>query len=124
MDITSNQGVKLILDGVGKSTVDISIKCLARRGIFVSFGNASGPVPPFSLLSLTPKSAFCTRPKLGDYVTTPEELYKRCNDVFGWLKQGKLQVTVDKVFGIDHVAEGHEYLESGQSRGKVLYKID
>ena len=124
MDITSNEGVKLILDGVGKSTVDISIKCLACRGIFVSFGNASGPVPPFSLLSLTPKSAFCTRPKLTDYVATPEELSKRCSDVFGWLKEGKLQVTVDKIFPIDQVAEGHEYLESGKSKGKVLYKID
>lgn len=124
MDVTSNEGVKLILDGVGKSTVDISIACLARRGIFVSFGNASGPVPPFSLLSLTPKSAFVTRPKLNDYVATPEELNKRCQDVFGWIKQGKLHVSVDKVFPIDQVAEGHEYLESGKSQGKVLYKID
>jgi len=124
MQISNNQGVKLILDGVGKSTVDISIKCLAQRGIFVSFGNASGPVPPFSLLSLTPKSAFCTRPKLGDYIATPEELKKRCDDVFGWLKEGKLQVSIDKVFALDDAAEGHEYLESGESKGKVLFKID
>lgn len=124
MQITNNQGVKLILDGVGKSTVDISIKCLARRGIFVSFGNASGAVPPFSLLTLTPKSAYVTRPKLGDYVATPQELQKRCNDVFGWIKDSKLNVSVDRVFPIDQVASGHEYLESGNSKGKVLFKID
>lgn len=121
--ITQNQGVKLILDGVGKSTIDVSIACLSRRGMFVSFGNASGAVPPFSLLRLTPKSAFCTRPKLGDYVATREELQKRCDDVFGWVRDGKLNVTVDKVFPLEEAAEGHLYLESGQSKGKILYKI-
>jgi NADPH2:quinone reductase len=123
MEITSGHGVKCILDGVGRSTVDISIKCLARRGIFISFGNASGAVPPFELLRLTPKSAFCTRPKLGDYVATKEELLKRCQDVFGWVRDGKIKVSVDKIFDIDQAAEGHRYIESGQSKGKILYKI-
>jgi NADPH2:quinone reductase len=61
MEMTGGQGVKLILDGVGNATSDISISCLARRGIWISFGNASGSVPPLSILKLTPKSAFCTR---------------------------------------------------------------
>lgn len=123
MEITSGHGVKCILDGVGRSTLDISIKCLARRGIFISFGNASGAVPPFELLRLTPKSAFCTRPKLGDYVATKEELLKRCQDIFGWVRDGKIKVSVDKIFDIDQAAEGHRYIESGQSKGKILYKI-
>ena len=123
MQVTGNEGVKLILDGVGKSTADISISCLARRGIFVSFGNASGAVPPFSLLKLVPKSAFVTRPKLGDYVSTPQELEKRCKDVFSWLQQGKLQVSVDRIFSLEQAAEGHLYLESGKSKGKILYRI-
>ena len=122
-EITNGQGVKLVIDGVGKSTVDISIACLARRGMFISFGNASGAVPPFSLLKLTPKSAFCTRPKLADYVATKEELQKRCTDVFGWLKEGKIQIRVDQIFSLDQAAEGHLYLESGQSKGKILYRI-
>eukprot|EP00542_Grammatophora_oceanica_P014782 CAMPEP_0194028928 /NCGR_PEP_ID=MMETSP0009_2-20130614/2799_1 /TAXON_ID=210454 /ORGANISM="Grammatophora oceanica, Strain CCMP 410" /LENGTH=337 /DNA_ID=CAMNT_0038668465 /DNA_START=32 /DNA_END=1045 /DNA_ORIENTATION=+ len=122
-EITGGAGCHAILDGVGASTAAISVACLARRGIWISFGNASGAVPPISLLSLTPKSAFVTRPKLSDYVTTPEELEERCNDVFGWLKSNKLQVSIDQVFSLDYVQDGHTYLESGKSQGKILFKI-
>jgi NADPH:quinone reductase len=123
MEITNNSGVELIVDGVGKATADISIGCLARRGIWISFGNASGAVPPVSLLKFTPKSAFCTRPKLGDYVATQEELEQRCNDVFGWVSSNKLNVKVDQIFSIDEAAQGQKYLESGNSKGKILFKI-
>jgi NADPH2:quinone reductase len=123
MEITDGKGVKCILDGVGKSTSDISIECLARRGIWISFGNASGAVPPFSLLKLTPKSAFCTRPKLGDYTATREELDARAQQVFQWSVDGKLNIRVDKVFALENAKEGHAYLEAGQSKGKVLFKI-
>jgi NADPH2:quinone reductase len=123
MEITNGEGVKLILDGVGKSTVDISISCLARRGIFVSFGNASGAVPPISLLRLAPTSGFCTRPKLFDYVATREELEVRCRDVFEWVKAGDIKVTIDKIFPLAQASDGHTYLESGLSRGKILYRI-
>jgi NADPH2:quinone reductase len=123
LEVTKGAGAKLVLDGVGKSTVDISLACLARRGIFVSFGNASGAVPPFPLLRLSPKSAFVTRPKLADYIATAEELQKRCEDVFMWIREGRLHVTVDKVFPLEQAADGHLYLESGQSQGKILYRI-
>jgi NADPH2:quinone reductase len=123
MEITNGEGVKLILDGVGKSTVDISISCLARRGIFVSFGNASGAVPPISLLRLAPMSGFCTRPKLFDYVATRNELEKRCRDVFEWVKAGDIKVTIDKIYPLEQASDGHTYLESGLSRGKILYRI-
>lgn len=124
MEITGGNGVKLIIDGVGKSTSEISIQCLARRGIWISFGNASGPVPPFSLLSLTAKSAFCTRPKLGDYVATKAELEARAKDVFTWVTEGKLEVKVDQIFPLSEAQKGHAYLESGQSQGKVLFKVE
>jgi len=123
LQATHQQGVKLILDGVGKATIDISIACLARRGILVSFGNASGAVPPVSLLRLVGKSAYVTRPKLNDYIPTPEQRRARCQEILAWMQQGQLQVSVDKIFPLDQVADGHEYLESGQSRGKVLFKI-
>lgn len=122
-EITKSKGVQLIVDGVGKSTSEISVQCLARRGIWISFGNASGAVPPFSLLKLTPKSAFCTRPKLGDYVATKEELERRTKDIFRWVIDGKLDVKVDKVFSLSEVQNAHAYLESGQSRGKILFRI-
>lgn len=123
MDITNGQGCKCIIDGVGKSTTDVAIGSLAQRGIWITFGNASGPVPPISVLNLAPKSAFCTRPKLGDYISTREELDARAADVFRWVTSGELQVRVDKVFSLDEVSDGHAYLESGQSRGKVLFQI-
>ena len=89
MDITGGEGVKAVIDGIGKNTVDISIDSLARRGIFVSFGNASGAVPPFPVLRLIGKSAFVTRPKLLDYPVDRKELLMRSNEIFGWLGSGE-----------------------------------
>jgi len=123
-EVTGGEGVKCVIDGIGKSTVDISIDSLARRGIFVSFGNASGAVPAFPVLRLIGKSAYVTRPKLLDYVGTREELLWRAEEIFGWLKDGKLKVSVDTAFPLDEAAEGHKYLEAGKSKGKVLLKID
>eukprot|EP00527_Entomoneis_sp_CCMP2396_P009777 CAMPEP_0198136750 /NCGR_PEP_ID=MMETSP1443-20131203/361_1 /TAXON_ID=186043 /ORGANISM="Entomoneis sp., Strain CCMP2396" /LENGTH=336 /DNA_ID=CAMNT_0043798021 /DNA_START=156 /DNA_END=1166 /DNA_ORIENTATION=+ len=123
-EVTGGAGVKCVIDGIGKATVDISIDALAQRGIFVSFGNASGAVPAFPVLRLIGKSAYVTRPKLLDYVVTREELVWRANEIFGWLKEGKLKVAVDTCFSLDQAAEGHIYLEAGKSKGKVLYKIE
>jgi len=122
MEVTGGEGCKAVIDGIGKNTVDISIDSLARRGIFVSFGNASGAVPPFPVLRLIGKSGFVTRPKLLDYTVDRAELLKRADEVFGWLAAGELNVSIDKSFSLDEVAEGHKYLEAGKSKGKVLYK--
>jgi len=123
MEITGGAGCKAVIDGIGKSTVDISIDCLSRRGIFVSFGNASGAVPPFPVLRLIKKSAFVTRPKLLDYVSDRKELLMRAEEVFGWLKSGELSVGIDKVFDLSDAVAGHQYLEAGKSKGKLIYKI-
>jgi NADPH2:quinone reductase len=123
MEVTEGKGCKAVIDGIGKSTMDISINSLAHRGIFVSFGNASGAVPAFPVLRLIAKSAYVTRPKLLDYTTNREELVWRANEVFGWLSDGKLNVSVDTTFPLEEAAEGHLYLEAGKSKGKVLYKI-
>lgn len=123
MDVTDGKGAKCVIDGIGKSTVDISIGSLAHRGIFVSFGNASGAVPAFPVLRLIGKSAYVTRPKLLDYVTTRDELVWRAGEIFGWLQNGDLSVSVDTTFPLDEAAEGHLYLEAGKSKGKVLYEI-
>ena len=124
MEVTDGKGCKAVIDGIGKSTMDISINSLAHRGIFISFGNASGAVPAFPVLRLIGKSAYVTRPKLLDYTVDRAELVSRADEVFGWLKEGKLNVSVDRAFPLDQAAEGHMYLEAGKSKGKVLYKID
>merc|ERR1711862_236354 len=122
-ETTQGTGVKCVIDGIGKSTVDISINSLAHRGIFISFGNASGAVPAFPVLRLIGKSAYVTRPKLLDYTTNRAELLERANDIFTWLKDGKLNVSIDATFPLDQASEGHLYLEAGKSKGKVLLTI-
>lgn len=123
LEVTGGKGCGLVIDGIGKSTYEISLKCLSKRGLFVSFGNASGAVPAFPVLKLLEKSAYVTRPKLNDYVTTREELLERANEVFGWVKKGELKISVDKVFTLEDARMGHEYLEDGKGRGKILFKI-
>ena len=123
MEITKNQGVKCVIDGIGLATWEIALDSLARRGIFVSFGNASGAVPAYPPLRHIGKSTFMTRPKLNDYTVTRDELLERAHDIFQWVQEGKLKVNVDKVFSLSEVSLGHEYLEAGKSTGKVLYKI-
>ncbi|EEH58481.1 uncharacterized protein MICPUCDRAFT_15288 [Micromonas pusilla CCMP1545] len=123
MEITGGEGVKAVIDGIGLATWETSIESLARRGIFVSFGNASGAVPAFPPLRLINKSGFITRPKLNDYTVTREELLSRANDIYGWIDKGDLKVVVDRTFPLEQAKEGHDYLEAGRSRGKVLYEI-
>ena len=208
MEITGGEGVKAVIDGIGLATWETSIEVLARRGIFVSFGNASGAVPAFPPLRFINKSGFLTRPKLNDYTVTREELMSRANDIYGWLAKGELKVAVsvspasskyplrfdyfpqpgprrivadetnsrlqswshmrtqpttlnsrlrlrrapsqrtlrspdpahspsqnksyppsptpsqvDRCFPLEQAKEGHDYLEAGKSRGKVLYEI-
>jgi len=123
MEITGGQGVKCVIDGVGKSTWDISLNSLARRGVLISFGNASGPVPDFPILRLSAKSAYITRPRLMDYTVDREELLRRAGDLFRWVGEGRLKISVDKVLPLDKAVEGHEYLEAGKSTGKVLFKV-
>lgn len=122
MEITNNVGVKCVIDGIGANTAELSLASLGRRGICIFFGNASGPVPPVNPLKLIGKSNFITRPKLLDYTSTREELLWRSGEVFNWVKDGKLNVSIDKVFPLEECTEGHQYLEAGKSTGKVLYE--
>jgi len=122
MEATGGAGAKAVIDGIGLATVDISIAVLAQRGIFVTFGNASGAVPPITPLKFIGKSAFMTRPKLLDYTATREDLVWRANEVFNWVADGKLNVGIDQCFSLDQAVDGHLYLEAGKSTGKVVYQ--
>jgi len=124
MEITNGEGVKAVIDGIGKATYEIALESLAVRGIFISFGNASGAVPPYPPLRHIGKSSFMTRPKLLEYTRTRQELLWRSEDLMRWITVGKLNVTVDKTFPLSRVSEGHDYLVAGKSTGKVVYKID
>jgi len=119
--LTDGRGVDVVYDSVGKSTWEKSLNCLRQRGMMVSFGNASGAVDPIAPLVLNQKgSLYLTRPKLGDYIGTPEELKWRAGDVLGWVASGKLRLKIDGEYPLEQAGRAHEDLASRRTSGKLL----
>jgi NADPH2:quinone reductase len=119
--ITSNIGVNVVYDSVGKSTFDKSLDSLMRRGMLALFGQSSGPVPPFDPQILNRKgSLFLTRPTLNHYVATRDELLARTNELFGWIQSGELSVRVGAEFPLERAGDAHRALSSRATTGKVL----
>jgi NADPH2:quinone reductase len=119
--LTDGQGVDVVYDSVGKATFDKSLNCLRPRGYMVLFGGASGPVPPMDPQILNRKgSLFLTRPALGHYATSAEEIKSRSDDLFAWIAAGELQVRVDQRFPLVEAADAHRYIEGRQTKGKIL----
>ncbi len=119
--ITNGEMVHVVYDSVGATTFLKSMDCLVRRGMLVLFGQSSGPVAPFDPNMLNPKgSLFLTRPTLGHYVATRDELLWRASDVFGWIADGSLMVSIDREVPLVHAAEAHRALEGRRTTGKVL----
>lgn len=120
-DLVGEKSLDVVFDGVGAATFDKSIDLLRPRGMMVTFGNASGPVPDISPLMLAQKgSLFLTRPTLAHYVQTREELLGRAGDLFGWIATGHLKVHIDSRYPLEDAADAHRALESRQTTGKVL----
>jgi NADPH:quinone reductase len=119
-DITSGKGVAVVYDGVGKDTWDASLKSLARRGVLVTFGNASGPVPPFAPLELGAKSAYVTRPRLFDYIATTEELDESAEALFAVLGSGAVKIDIGQSFPLAEASAAHQALEGRRTIGATL----
>ncbi len=120
-ELTGGRGANVIYDSVGASTFEASLDSLRPRGMLVSFGNASGAVPPISPLVLSAKgSLFLTRPTLVNYTATEEELAWRAGDIFNWISAGELSVRIDREVPLAQAAEAHRALEARQTSGKVL----
>ena len=117
---TNGQGVEVVYDAVGQTTFDGSISSLARRGYMVLYGQASGPVPPVDPRVLGNGSKFLTRPGLGDYTVTRQELEQRAGDVLGWVKSGELKLRIEHVMALSEASEAHRQLESRLTTGKVV----
>ena len=119
--LTGGRGVDVVYDSVGKNTFDGSLDCLRPRGYLVLYGQSSGPVAPLNPQLLNSKgSLFLTRPTLGHYVATREELLARTGDLFGWVRAGELKIAIDTTFALADAAEAHRYLEARKTKGKVL----
>ena len=119
--LTNGKGVDVVYDSVGKTTFDKSLNCLRRRGHMVLCGQSSGAVPPFDPQVLNAKgSLFLTRPTLAHYTADRAELLQRANDLFQWMRAGKLKVRIDSTFALAQTADAHRHLESRKALGKVL----
>lgn len=119
-EITNGQGVAVVYDGVGRDTWDASLKSLSRRGTLVTFGNASGPVPPFAPLELGAKSLFVTRPRLFDYIATTEELDESAAALFAVLASGAVKIDIGQTFPLAEARAAHEALEGRKTTGATL----
>jgi len=120
-EITGGKGVPVVYDGVGKDTFPASLDCIAPRGMFVSFGNASGPVAAFNLGLLAQKgSLYATRPTLVNYATDRTSLNAMANELFGLVRAGKIKADVRQTFPLAAAAEAHRALQSRQTTGSTL----
>jgi len=120
MELTGNKGVIAVFDGVGKDTFDLSMDCLARKGSMISFGNASGAVPPVTIARLSAKNARLMRPTLFNYIVTREEFEGYTKELFEFITRDKLDVRVHEVYPLSEVARAHNDLEGRKSTGKLL----
>jgi NADPH2:quinone reductase len=120
MRLTGGKGVNVVYDSVAKATFDKSLNCLGLRGTLALFGQSSGPVPPFEVSRLAKNSLFLTRPGLGQYTATREQLLQRAADVFGWIQAGKLKVRISQTLPLKDAPEAHRLLEGRKTTGKVL----
>jgi len=119
--LTGGKGVDVIYDGVGKSTFEKDLNLLRPRGYLVLFGGASGPVPAFDPIRLSQKgSLFLTRPTLGHYIATREELMWRAGDVFEMISDGKLNLRMEHVYRLEDAQQAHRDLEARKTTGKLL----
>lgn len=119
--LTEGKGVQVIYDGVGKTTFDKDLNILHRRGYLVLFGASSGPVPLFDLGKLAQKgSLFITRPTLGSYITTHEELQHRATDVLNMISKGKLKLRIEHIYPLRDAQQAHRDLEARKTTGKLL----
>ena len=124
-DLTGGRGVDAVLDGVGAASWHASLAATARRGTLVTYGNASGPVPPFDALALMQAgSIFVTRPTLGDYAHTAEERVGLARRLFEMILSERITIPIGQHFALRDAAEAHRRLEARETRGATVLLPD
>jgi len=119
--LTGGRGVRVVFDGVGKDTFAASLDCLVPRGLLVSFGQASGPVPPFDILTLSTKgSLFLTRPTLGHYVGTNDSLRPAAAELFELVQSGAIRIEVPQTFPLAEASAAHAALAGRKTTGSTV----
>ncbi|KAI0050622.1 NAD-P-binding protein [Auriscalpium vulgare] len=125
LEITNGEGVDVIYDGVGKDTFEDDFKYIKRKGTIVSFGNASGPVPPVPLFKLTEKNVKLLRPTAVNWVTNVEERDRYSAELFKLVASGELKINIfqDYPFTAEGVRQAQSDLTTGKTTGKLLIKV-
>ncbi len=119
--LTGGKGVDVVYDSVGKTTFEKGLNILRPRGMMVLFGGSSGAVPPFDLIALSQKgSLYVTRPTLGHYTASREELVARSSAVFGMMASGKLKLRIEHTYPLAEAQRAHRDLEGRKTTGKLL----
>ena len=118
-EITGGQGCDVVYDSVGKDTYQGSLQCLKPRGLWVSFGNASGPVPPFDL-TLLRGSLFATRPSLFAYTSSRQELLDNAAESFDLVARGQISIAVNHRYALVEAAAAHRDLEARKTTGSIV----
>jgi NADPH2:quinone reductase len=122
--ITGGEGVPVVYDSIGKATFEDSLRCLRRRGILASFGEASGdpdPVPPRRLGQLG--SLYVTHPSLGDYTATRAQLLETANDLFDMVASGKVRIAISKTYPLAETPRAHADLEARSTTGSIVLVV-
>lgn len=119
--LTGGKGVDVVYDSVGKTTFEKGLNVLRPRGFMVLFGGSSGAVPPFDLIALSQKgSLYVTRPTLGHYIATREELLARSSALFGMIAAGQLKLRIEHTYPLAEAERAHRDLEGRKTTGKLL----
>jgi NADPH2:quinone reductase len=120
-EITGGKGVPVVYDSIGKDTFFGSLDCLAPLGMMVSFGSASGPVPPFGLNELASRgSLFVTRPSLFTYIAKREDLESMASDLFAMVESGKIKIDINQRYALKDAAQAHRDLEARKTTGSTI----
>jgi NADPH2:quinone reductase len=119
--LTGGKGVDVVYDSVGLTTFEKGLNVLRPRGMMVLYGGSSGAVPPFDLIALSAKgSLFVTRPTLGHYTATRDELVERSSSVFAMMASGKLKLRIEHTYPLAEAQRAHRDLEGRKTTGKLL----
>jgi len=122
--VTGGTGLRVVYDSVGADTFQASLDCLAPRGLMVSFGNASGPVAPFSPGILAPKgSLYVTRPTLFMHISTRESTQEMADDLFEAVTSGKVKIRIDQTYKLEDAAQAHRDLEARKTTGCTVFTL-
>lgn len=124
-EITDGTGVPVVYDSIGQTTHQSSIDSLARRGLLVCFGTASGQVPPINAMELAVKgSLYVTRPALADYIADPAERADLAGELFDHVGSGRISIEINQRYALEDAVQAHRDLESGRSVGSSVFDLE